>query len=70
MQSCCRRRAFPPQARFWNLGYAHGEVFRRSGTTYVLVTPVNQTSNFYLKRPQPDGTMRDICSWFRVEVHM
>jgi len=60
----------PPAARFWDLGYAHGQVFRRSGTTYLLETPVNDTDDFYLKRPQPDGSMKTICSWYRVEVHM
>jgi hypothetical protein len=62
--------AVPPGARRWTLGYAHGQVFRRNGTTYLLETPVNDTADFYLKRPQPDGGMTTICSWYRVEVHM
>lgn len=60
----------PPGGKLWDLGYAHGQVFRRKGTTYLLETPVNDTADFYLKRPRPDGGMTTICSWYRVEVHM
>ena len=60
----------PPGGKVWDLGYAHGQVFRRNGATYLLETPVNDTADLSLKRPQPDGGMTTICSWYRVEVHM
>ncbi|CAA6606029.1 exported hypothetical protein [Rhodospirillaceae bacterium LM-1] len=63
------RRPTPVNGVMWDLGYAHGEVFRLDGKTYVLSTPVNDDLNPQLLMPKGDGKMTKACEWEVVRPH-